>query len=73
MISKIEIILASLPDRENMVAELWVEKSQLAEIQIEGSDLRVELYARRDGASWSIEYPVLLDALEKAARRLTHG
>ena len=38
---KMEIKIASLPDRENLVAELWYDKVQWCEISQELNELRL--------------------------------
>jgi hypothetical protein len=41
---KFKIEITSVPDRSNLVAEIWYEESLLAEINQEEEILKVELY-----------------------------
>lgn len=68
MTSKITITVASLSDREALVAELWIGDLQLGEVSQEVSgEFRVELYAQRGAAGfWPLELDELLSALNKA-------
>lgn len=68
-----EIVVASVPDRETVVAEMWVNGEQCAEIRQEEGTLIVELYPRPNGAPWLISHAELLTALEEASRRLEDG
>lgn len=62
--------MASVPDREEVVAEIWLGGAMVAEIRSEGSTLLVEIYNRREPGPWSLELVTLLDALGKAKREL---
>ncbi len=61
----IELQITSLPDRERVVAELWRDNVQLAEVSNEDGTFRVEVYA----APGKNRVAVLLDELEDALRR----
>ena len=45
--SKLEIIITSVPDRENLVAEIWHEEKMLAEVSNENGTIFIELYEGR--------------------------
>ena len=63
--------IASPPDREKLVAELFYEHEQWAELHQEVSTgLTLELYPRRDGQPWSFPLTDALAALQVASRRL---
>ena len=62
--------MASVPDREEVVAEIWLGGAMFAEIRLEGNTLLVEVYNRREPGPWSLELVTLLDALGKAKRGL---
>lgn len=66
---KIELILSSPPDRENVVVELWADDEQIAEVSYENSCLCVELYCGTS-KSLCLEYDELVYALEKARHQL---
>lgn len=42
--NRFEVIIASVPDRENVVAEIWYEQKMLAEVSNEDGNVEVELY-----------------------------
>ena len=65
----IEIVVASLPDRDRLVAELWWEDQRLAEINQEHG-LSVELYPRQDGRPWRIPLTLLESGLTDARAKL---
>jgi hypothetical protein len=62
--------IASPPDRERLVAEIFYEHEQWAEIHQETEALTVELYPRRDGKLWSFALQDAISALQIAGRRL---
>ena len=64
------ITIASLPDREKIVAELWQGNDHFAEINQEGEILMVEVYPRPDGKPWAIPFEELVSALREATTRL---
>lgn len=66
----IEIQIASVPDRENVVAELWVDDTQIAEVSNEKNELRVEFYSAPIPNQLSVSLDELLEALAKAKRNL---
>ena len=68
--SRIEVQLVSPPDRENLAIHLMVDHEQLAEVNQESDTLAVEIYGRRDGQPWVIEFDELAIALKNAKERL---
>lgn len=60
------INLASLPDRDSVVAEVWRGKHLLAELRREGDALRLQLYPRPNGAPWDVPHPDFVQALMHA-------
>jgi hypothetical protein len=71
MSEAITVDIASPPDREYLVAELFSENEQWAEVNQESGSLTVELYPRRDGQPWSLGFEETLMALRQAQQRLT--
>jgi len=70
MTQTFQIEITSVPDREELVAEIWVNHEQLAELRRDAGQIRVQLYARSDGRPWDVSYSSLLGALSKAQNRL---
>lgn len=70
MKDKHRIGLASPPDREKLVAEIFFGDMQWAEINQERGDLEVEFYPRTDGKPWELKYDDAVKALNQAKQRL---
>jgi hypothetical protein len=68
--AKMKMDIASPPDREQLVAEIFYEDGQWAEINQESGALTVELYPRPDGKPWSFPLHDAVSALQIAATRL---
>jgi hypothetical protein len=68
--TKMSVDVASPPDREKLVAEIFYDREQWAEIHQESGALALELYPRRDGKPWEFSFDEALAALQDAQRRL---
>ena len=62
--------IASPPDREKVVIQMMVGSEQIAEVNQESESLQIEIYGRRDGHPWVLDYESLVLALQKAKTRL---
>ena len=62
--------IASPPDRERIVAEIWLDDEMIAEVNAETEKLVVELYPRPDGTAWIVDFDDLERALGAARSRL---
>jgi hypothetical protein len=62
--------VASVPDREFLIAELWAANAQFAEVSKESGDLQIEVYPREDGQPWLLRLDELLRVLAQAEVRL---
>jgi hypothetical protein len=67
---KIEIQIASVPDRKNVVAELWVGKQEIAEVSFEDGQLTIEFYSAPAPKQLRLPLDELLEALNRARRNL---
>jgi hypothetical protein len=67
------ISIASPPDREKLVAEIFYGREQWAELNTESDSLTIELYPRPTGDPWSFAYDSAVAALQEARRRLLGG
>jgi hypothetical protein len=67
---KMSMDIASPPDKEKLVAEIFYEHTQWAEIHQELGGLTLELYPRQDGRPWSFSFHDAVAALQIASRRL---
>jgi len=64
------IELASVPDRDDLVAELWQGTALIAEVRWEEQMLRVQLYPSEAGHPFDVPYEDLVAALLTAKARL---
>jgi hypothetical protein len=68
--NKIKVEIASVPDRENLVAEIWYNESLIAEVNLEQKDLNIEFYTSHGQV---LPFDELLEALIKAKDNLTRN
>jgi hypothetical protein len=71
---KITVQLASVPDRDNLVAELWDENEQWGEVSQETENLRLEIYPRTSGENgnvWSFDLTEIIEKLKEAQKRIS--
>jgi hypothetical protein len=64
------ITVASVPDREGLVAELWYDSEQWGEIFQEGAELRLALYPNPNQTFWNFDAEDAANAIRKARNRL---
>ncbi len=67
---KFRITVASLPDREQLVAEIFYEGVQWAEISQEANELIVQFYSHPRQAYWEFPLEKALEVLEQAKKKL---
>lgn len=67
---KFRITLASLPDREHLVAEILYDGIEWAEISQETSELIVQIYSHPTKDFWEFPLDETLEALEMARAKL---
>ena len=65
--SKFNIELSSVPDRENLVAEIWYEKKMVAEVNKETEKFVIEFCLDEKNSFMLDEF---LEVLENAKRRI---
>lgn len=71
--TKYEISIASVPDRDYVVAEIWVEDNLFAEIRREDTGTFIEVYPHPTGQPWSLECDRLSSILSEANARLNNS
>lgn len=69
--SQISITIASVPDREDPVAELWYGDEMWGEVRHERGNFQLELYPRPNGGSWNFDLQRVLDTFQDARARLS--
>lgn len=67
--SHLTIEVASVPDRDELVAELWQGSEQVAELSNESGRLVLQVYPPKTGA-WEFELSRFEEALAELRRRL---
>jgi hypothetical protein len=70
MMSKFEIILASVPDRERLVAEVHYVNTYWAELSQENEEVMIQFYSHPTEKCWEFPLDKALEVLEKAKREL---
>ncbi|NGX58958.1 MAG: hypothetical protein KR126chlam3_00100 [Chlamydiae bacterium] len=67
---KFRITIASLPDREHLVAEILYNGIQWAEISQETDELMIQFYSHPDKEYWEFPCEEALGVLERAKIKL---
>lgn len=70
MTAPFTIQLASVPDRELLVAEIWLGDTQVAEVSQESNAPVVEIFPHPRGGAWILPLVPFLSAVQEAAERL---
>lgn len=68
---KIDINVASVPDRDDVVAEIWVNGAMFAELRVEHNEIFTEIYPRSSKEPWVLPSGLLLKTLSEAQSRLS--
>lgn len=66
----LSVELASVHDREALVAEVWCGPKLVAELRREDDQVLVQLYAESGDGVWDLPFDELLAALKRARERL---
>lgn len=70
-LNKLRFSLSSPPDREFLVADIFWGNEQIAEINRETGKLEIEIYPRRSGDWWKLNYEEFIKVIEKAKEELS--
>lgn len=73
MSSTLTLQLASPPDREHLVAEIWLGNNQVAEISQESSEPVLEIYPNPEGGAWLLPLASFVAAVQQATQHLLGG
>lgn len=68
--NKFEIIIASLPHRERLVAEIYYNNMYWVQISQEEKELVIQFYSYPNGTYWKFSYEEALQVLEQAKNKL---
>jgi hypothetical protein len=69
-LSNFRLQVASPPDREKCVVEIWHGDSHVCEVNEEYGSSLVELYPNPAGGPWLFDCELFLEALSQAVREL---
>lgn len=64
-----EITIASLPDRESLVAEIFYDDVQWVEISQEKEEIVIQFYSHPQKKFWEFPLDMALQALEEAKKK----
>ena len=64
------ITVNSLPDRENLVAEIYYKHYQVAEISQETNELIIQIYSYKDKDYWEFSLEKFQKVIEEAKQKL---
>ncbi|MEO1023595.1 MAG: hypothetical protein AAFW89_13705 [Bacteroidota bacterium] len=64
-----EVIIADVPDREGLVAEIWYKGLMITELNYDDDHLQLDLYTSNNKISFA--YIDFLQALESAKEKLS--
>ena len=68
--SNFEIKIASIPTRENLVAEIFYKHEQWIEISQETDELLIRFYSPTEGDFWEFSCDEALQVLDQAKKKL---
>lgn len=66
----VRINVASLPDRDDLVGEIWFGDIEFAELSIRDRHLRIDIFPHPDGKTWNLSWQDLIALVERAKARL---
>ena len=70
MNQRYEVLIASVPDREEVVAEIFIDDVLWGELTDEGRPMNFEVYPHPSGEPWTVDVDDLLRAIQSAKDRL---
>lgn len=70
LMAKFEVNIASVPDKQELVVEIWNGPYQIAEINFEGGTEKIEIYPLSSGQPLSVDLKDFLIALQEARKKL---
>ena len=64
-------LMSSVPDRDNLVFEIWLGTDQLAEVSHEPErPVEIEIYPPAEGGKWNFELEEFMSMLNQAVKSL---
>jgi hypothetical protein len=68
-INNFRIIIASLPDREKCVCEIYYNHVEWAEISQENEEIMIQFYSHPSQNYWEFPIDIALEILQKAKKK----
>ena len=59
-----------MPDKDELVADIFYEGFQFAEIFFEGKELKIEFYGYEEKDIWEFNYQEIMNTIEETKNRL---
>ena len=72
-LEQFRLIIASLPDRDQCVCEIYYRHVQWAELRIEGSQIIAQFYSGPRESYWEFPLNIAMQILKKAKDKLLDG
>ena len=67
-INKFRIVIATLPDRENCVCEIYYEHVEWAELSKENNEVTIQFYSNPTQEYWEFPLDIALEVLQNARK-----
>lgn len=71
-LNNIKFSISSPPDREFLVAEIFVGNEQIAEINRENNTYTLEIYPKKSGEWWGVNFEHFIKVLDEAKQELVN-
>lgn len=68
--SKFKIEITSPPDKNNIVAEIWISDNHICEVNKESGYYEIEIYSPMNRKFWTFTLDEFLEVLQEAKKRL---
>ena len=62
--------IASVSDRDDLVAEIWLDGAMVAELHRDDGKFKIDIYPNESGQPWCFELSDWLAVLSEAQRKL---
>ena len=69
--STLRVVVASVPDREGLVGEVWAGDEQVGEVSLRNGKPLLEICCRRNGQPRALDYKEFTAAIAEADERAT--
>jgi len=63
--TKWRVIIADMPHREDLFAEIWIDDEQFGEVYLHEGEPVIEVYPHRTTSDWRFDYNIIKDILSE--------